>query len=283
MRPEISVIIPVYRDWARLSQCLEALERQSVGTEAFEIIVANNEPESRVLSTRLPANARVVHEPRPGSYIARNAAVAASRAPVLAFTDSDCVPGADWLKNGMAALRAHPHARITGPIKIFKEPGAAHYAFVHDLHMAFRQRENVAAGHCVTANLLVAREVFDRVGPFDPCLSGGDVRWGRRAHACGVPIRYVDDVEVAHPARRSLAEILRKRRRTGGSLPREVTVRAFVYERIRPPFGRLRTLRRQGVGLADAWLVFSIHWIARLVEAHELSLVRLGFRQPARS
>ena len=43
---EVSVIIPVYRDWARLRSCLDALERQTIGPDAFEIILANNEPEA---------------------------------------------------------------------------------------------------------------------------------------------------------------------------------------------------------------------------------------------
>ena len=283
MRPKISVIIPVYRDWTRLGLCLEALERQSLGTSAFEVIVVDNEPEPSVPAVPLPANVRIIHEPTPGSYIARNTAATASRAPVLAFTDSDCIPAADWLKQGLAALRSHPEARITGPVRIFKEQGATRYAYIHDLHTAFRQRENVAGGYCVTANLIVARDVFDRVGPFDPCLSGGDVRWGRRAQAAGVPIQYVEDVEVAHPARRNLADILRKRRRTGGSLPRNVSVPRFLFERIKPPLGRLRALRREGVGMSEALFVFGVHWAARLVEAQELSLVRLGLRRPSRS
>ena len=282
MSVEISVIIPVYRDWDRLRLCLEALERQTLPPGRFEIIVANNEEEDHTPPASLPANARIVHEPRPGSYAARNTAVAASAGRYLAFTDSDCVARPDWLANGLSALQANPHARISGPVSIFREPGSAYYAYIYDLHTAFPQREYVAAGHCVTANLLVARDIFDAVGPFDLCFSGGDTMWNWRAHEQGVPILYDAAVEVGHPARRDLADIFRKRRRTAGSSRLDVPVYAFVLERMKPPVRRLARLLRKGVGWKDSMAVFAIHWAGRLVEAQEFSFVRLGIKGPNR-
>src|SRR5688500_8808816 len=214
----VSVIIPVYRDWSRLALCLDALERQTLGSDAFEIILANNEPDGDCPLARLPANARFVDEPRPGSYAARNAAIATANGRVLAFTDSDCVPDPQWLERGLELLAAEPGTRVTGPIPVFREPGSSYLAFVYDFHTAFKQAQAVAKGSCATANLIVARNVFDQVGPFNPALvSGGDTEWGERAHRAGVPIRYDERVRVAHPARRTLAEIIRKKRRVAGS------------------------------------------------------------------
>ena len=44
--PRVSVIIPVYRDWDHLRLCLDALERQTMSKDEYEIIVANNEAEA---------------------------------------------------------------------------------------------------------------------------------------------------------------------------------------------------------------------------------------------
>ena len=38
----ISIIIPTYKDWARLSLCLQALADQTYDSSLFEIIVVNN-------------------------------------------------------------------------------------------------------------------------------------------------------------------------------------------------------------------------------------------------
>lgn len=279
----VAVIIPVYRDWPRLERCLDALGRQSIAAAQFEIIVVDNEAEAKPAPIAFPPNARLIHEPRPGSYVARNAGIAVAQAPVLAFTDSDCVPDREWLANGLAALAQHAGSRVTGPVPIFMEPGASRIAHLYELHTAFPQLSYVRNGHCVTANLLVERSEFDRVGLFDECLSGGDTRWGKRAQAKGIPIVHVDGVRVHHPARCSVSDILHKSRRTGGSLPRYSTLQAFLWRKVRPPVWLIRRLRREQLGLVDALLLFAIHWASRVTEVTEYALVKLGAKSPPRA
>ncbi|HVF83983.1 MAG TPA: glycosyltransferase [Sphingomicrobium sp.] len=281
MAIEVSVIIPVFEDVQRLALCLDALKRQSLPAECFEIIVADNAPYPHVPSGFLPVNARLIHEPVPGSYAARNAAVATSRAPFVAFLDSDCVPDEDWLLNGLAALRAYPSSRITGPLEIFRESGGSYYAHIHDLHVAFPQRSYVDAGFCVTANLLVSRAIFDRVGPFDHCYSGGDARWGLRATAAGVPIQYREDVRMSHPARQSIAKIFGKSRRIAGSSHRGAPY--FFFKLMTPPVHWIVRFRRSGLSWVDGLVVLSIIWCGRLVQAREFTLVRLAIKKPSRT
>jgi GT2 family glycosyltransferase len=279
----VSVIVPVYRDWERLVSCLEALARQTLPLDRFEIIVANNEARARPLPPGAPPNARIVHEPTPGSYAARNAAVAAASGRYLAFTDSDCVPEPDWLENGTAALEANPEARVTGPVRIFSEPGVGRYALAYDRHLAFPQREFVARGTCVTANLMVERSVFDRVGPFDLRFSGGDLAWNSRAQAAGVPILFREEVAVGHPARRSVRDILRKKRRAAGSLGRGVSLGRLALEAVKPPVRRVMMLRSRGVGWKEAVPIFAILWLGRAVRLQEAAFVRWGLKKPNRS
>lgn len=283
MTPAVSVIIPVYGDWERLSHCLAALERQSLPKDRFEIIIVNNEAEARPLPPQAPSNARILHEPTPGSYAARNAGVAAASGKYLAFTDSDCLPEPDWLKNGVAALEVNPGARVTGPVRIFAEPGVGRYALAYDRHLAFPQKEFVASGTCVTANLMVERAVFDRVGPFDLCFSGGDLLWNRRAQAAGVPILFREEVSVGHPARRSVRDILRKKRRAAGSLRREVPLGRLAVEALKPPVRRVMMLRSRGVGWKEAVPIFAILWLGRAIRLQEAAFVRWGLKKPNRS
>lgn len=283
MQPILSVIIPIYQDWDRLRLCLEALERQTLPAERFEILIANNEPDGHCPLETLPANARHLHEPTPGSYAARNTAIAQSRGRWLAFTDSDCVPAEAWLERGLALLEQHPESRITGPVSIFREEGSDYYAFLFDAHTAFPQEQYARDGVCVTANLLVSREVFDRVGPFEQTMSGGDWEWNMRAHLMGVPIRYDAKVAVAHPARRTLGEIFKKRRRVAGSIAqnRNRSLPIYVLGRIRPP--RRLPFKRSNLGWRDWSALYLITWAKGLVEAHEFSLVKLKLKRPNRA
>ena len=130
---------------------------------------------------------------------------------------------------------------------------------------------------------MVRRDVFDRVGQFDECFSGGDIAWNHRAQSAGVPILYAEEVCVGHPARRSLRDILRKKRRTAGSASPDTPLANVVLECIKPPLRRLMLLRRKRVSWSEALIVFFILWAGRIVRAQELSLLRLGLKNPSRT
>lgn len=283
--PDFSVIIPVYRDWGRLPKCLDALSRQSLGRDRFEIIVADNEPGHGHPTPPLPANARIIVVSEPGSYNARNAAVAASRGEHLAFTDSDCVPDPDWLLNGLAALKRQPHHRHVGPIPIFREEAGRYYAYLYEYHTAFRQRETAARGVGTTANLIVSRAAFDKVGPFDTnLLSGGDFVWSERAERAGVPLTFHDDLVVRHPARASIGAILAKKRRTSGSeaLFKETSVWRYNRHRLAPRLGAI-SFDRGPVSRVDKAVLLGIDWVRNLHGCFAFTTVRLGVAKPNRS
>lgn len=217
--PHVSVIVPVYNDGARLARCLQALSVQSIGTDQFEVIVVDNgsddSPEKVVDGFPF---ARCLAEPLPGSYTARNTGASVARGVCLAFTDSDCRPGRDWLASAVDYFNSNPDvSAIGGRIELDRSaiPSAAElYEWIY----AFRQDRYVSQhGFAATANLIVRRNVFEEVGPFDGARkSGGDLEWGQRLVASGHVLRYAAQVVVHHPARSSLEDLIRKRRRTVG-------------------------------------------------------------------
>jgi glycosyltransferase involved in cell wall biosynthesis len=109
----ISVIIPVWNSGALLRRCLEALARQTLGPDCFEIIVVDNgsSDDSAAIANSFPGVV-LLSEPRPGSYAARNRGLARARGDFIAFTDADCVPAPDWLEQALAAARRHPGAGV---------------------------------------------------------------------------------------------------------------------------------------------------------------------------
>lgn len=217
--PRISVLIPVYRDWGRLTLCLEALARQTWPAEDFEIIAINNDHRPPPAEFRLPAGVTLLQEPRGHSYAARNAGLALARGEVLAFTDADCQPSPDWLAAGWAALQDSDAGLVGGRIGILiEQPGlVADY----DSVFAFPQERYVSQGTSVTANLFVRRRVFESVGPFNADLqSSGDFELCRRAGEGGHRLIYSADALVLHPARESLDALLRKNRRVAGGFRR---------------------------------------------------------------
>jgi glycosyltransferase involved in cell wall biosynthesis len=114
-RPFVSVIVPVFENPTGLQRCLGALEAQSYPASRFEVLVVDNG------SRRSPGpivaghpRARLIVEPRPGSYCARNAGIRQARGEILAFTDADCVPDQAWVERGVLALEQDPGRGLIG-------------------------------------------------------------------------------------------------------------------------------------------------------------------------
>lgn len=209
---QISVIIPVYNNWEDLKLCLEALNRQTMGKDFFEIIIVNNastipKPEGLLLSE----NARIVNETKPGSYAARNTGAEVANGLILAFTDSDCIPDENWLKSSRNIFENTACDMVGGEIKIFRPENGSKHTYIYEKHFAFRQKEWVPDGISCTANLLIYKKTFFEAGKFDSTLkSGGDWEFSKRCVNKGYIMEYGEPVIVLHPARKNLRAMLKK-------------------------------------------------------------------------
>ena len=229
---KFSVIIPTYNDWSRLLQCVTALYNQTLPQDQYEIIVVDNSREGIIPEdVYLPDYVQFVHEPRSGSYHARNRGSEISIGEILAFTDSDCIPDENWLKNAQTYFDGI-NDLVGGKVEIFNSESGSTYGYLYERATAFPQDRNVPRGRGVTANLFVKRKVFEKIGGFDSSIkSGGDWDFTRRCTEAGYQMVYADDVLVKHPAR-DLPSIFKKHYRLtcGGALN---TKRAYGYSYLR--------------------------------------------------
>ena len=212
--PRVSVIIPHYRDLVGLDLCLKALARQTYPIADFEIIVAdNNSPEGEAAVAEVIAGrARLTVVPEKGAGPARNGGVALARGEILAFTDSDCVPEAEWLAEGMAALGAYDF--IGGRVTVLvSDPAQMSGAEAFERVFAFDFKTYITKkGFTGAGNLFCSRAVFDQVGGFRVGVSE-DVEWSQRARSKGLRLGYAPRAIVGHPARRNWDELWGKWRR----------------------------------------------------------------------
>jgi glycosyltransferase involved in cell wall biosynthesis len=198
VRPPVSVIVPARDAAATLPDLLAALAAQDLGTP-FEVVAVDDgsSDATRALLQGAPAVTRVLDGGGRGPAHARNLAAAAASGEVLAFTDADCAPAPDWLRRGLAALEAGAdvvQGRVTPP------PDAAPGPF--DRTVGVGRLSHLYE----TANLLVRRPWFDRVGGFEPGWLmpgrtkelGEDVWLGWKLRRAGARVAFAPEVHVVH-------------------------------------------------------------------------------------
>lgn len=283
---EVSVIVPYYGERAALESCLHALGRQTLDREMIEVIVVNNDPDRKlVLEGGISCpNVIVVEEHRPGSYAARNRGVGVARGCWLAFTDADCVPDERWLEAGLRHVARHDP--LGGHIQLVGKNSHA-LAELYDLTFGLNQKSYVEkGGFAATANMIVSRATFDRVGPFDARLrSSGDLEWSKRSARCGHPVAYCPEAIVAHPTRTTVRQIVRKALRVHGGLfmvSRHLQVelppgvfRGFVdafYPRLY--IARILAIKRSGDGAW--WRLYLLACLINALAVLETCRLRLG-------
>ena len=120
---DVAVIVPTLRRPDSLTRALRSLFAQTrVADRVSELVVVDNDPSGTAAATvdglraLSPWPLVYVHAPRPGVATARNAGLAATRAPLIAFLDDDEAAETGWLA---ALLRAQEETGadvVFGPI-----------------------------------------------------------------------------------------------------------------------------------------------------------------------
>lgn len=216
----VSIIIPTYRDWETLNACLINLQNQTIPKSSFEIIIVNNDPSDiKPDDLTITENTKIISESKPGSYAARNKGILEAKGNVLAFTDSDCLPTPNWIENALEYLE-DGFDLVGGEMEFFKSKKGSDLAFLYEKKFGFNQKRNVEEkGQSITANLFCSRKVIDAVGLFpEGLMSGGDFVWTKKATTAGFKMAFGKNVLVKHPTRKSIAEIVRKKKRTIGGM-----------------------------------------------------------------
>jgi glycosyltransferase involved in cell wall biosynthesis len=209
-----SVIVPVHNGETTLAACLDALLDQD--SDGYEVIVVDDASTDRSdeIATSFAAAHGHVRVLRLASNVgpaqARNDAIRSAVGPLLLLVDADCVVGRDWVRLHRAAQQ---HAAIVGGPVI----GVHDTAFGRaDGYCSWfgsipGQARGRRVDHLPTANLSVARAVFERIGLFreGERLYSEDAEFCERARRAGQELWYDPSIAVRHRDRDTLGDYLR--------------------------------------------------------------------------
>jgi GT2 family glycosyltransferase len=205
MPPSVAIVIPTRGRPEYLDAALATIAPPARAHGA-EIIVVDDGPNAGTREVAHKHGARCI-EPPAGTHglnLARNAGIDATGADLIVFADDDVAVWDGWLQALLEAAAELPDDAgvITGPIRARVED--------HRFPRCGRETGPVTeqdfgpvdadVPHAWGANLAIRRSALDRIGRFDPALSGGgdEEEWERRWLAAGGRIRYVAAAGVDH-------------------------------------------------------------------------------------
>ncbi len=117
-QPFFSIIIPTYNRPERLENCLNAIAKLDYPGDRFEVIVVDDGSKTPLDEVVAPLQNQIqiklLRQENAGPAAARNRGVEEAQGEFLAFTDDDCQPLPNWLKEFASALNTDPTAMIGG-------------------------------------------------------------------------------------------------------------------------------------------------------------------------
>ena len=218
--PEVTVVIPVRDRHAELARCLAGL----AGAPRVIVVDDGSRDPAAIQSAATAAGASVVRRPvNGGPAAARNTGLAAAQTPLVAFLDSDCVPGAGRLAGrAAAALRrsrggrgrpAHRAARGRAYLA-----GAVRGGEFHPGHGPAAQHRPAGIAGAVRPRRRPGRPQGGRGAGFAEDMQvGEDVDFVWRLAASGWRVRYEPAATMGHQHRVRLREWFARRKDYGTS------------------------------------------------------------------
>jgi len=189
--PLVSVIVPAYNAERFLGEAIESVLAQTYAP--VETIVIDDGSTDRTAEVaRGYDGVEVIGQENAGPAIARNRGFEASRGEMVTFHDADDTMMPGKLQAQIDCLLADPGVGIVmGEQEVFVEPGTElpFWAGGSTGAVAVPTRPAVPTEeppvHAMT--MLMRREVFELVGPFDPATCPAeDIDWALRSVEAGI-------------------------------------------------------------------------------------------------
>lgn len=180
--PAVSIVLCTYNRCETLRRALDAVLHQT-GDVRYEVVILDNNSTDltrELVNSRVQAHPHLRYhfEPRQGKTYALNTGIQVARAPILVFTDDDVTVPPDWVRTILDTFAAHPDVdMIAGrvlPIWPAVVPSwltrrqLGPFALGDRGDVPVRVHAGNAAPCLVGANCAFRREVFERIGLFDP-------------------------------------------------------------------------------------------------------------------
>jgi glycosyltransferase involved in cell wall biosynthesis len=176
--PDVSVVVPTYNRAHVLGPSLASLLAEPVASEVIVVDDGSTDDTQALLASYQDPRVRYVPRPHAGIAETRNAGIAAARAPMVAFHDSDDLALPGRLTRPLDYLRGHPEVDLViqngrmlppegdpdGQDEPWIRPAVASVLAARPVGVADVFRWNLGQ----TQGMTFTRRALEAIGPLDP-------------------------------------------------------------------------------------------------------------------
>lgn len=228
--PRYSVVIPVRNGEDVISACLEALADQSVGAEAYEVLVVDDKSTdgtAAVVEKFANERVRLIAGEGRGPAAARNLGASQARGEILLFTDADCEPKPDWIEKLTAPLEDPAISGTRGLYDCKQPEWTARFA-----QLEYEQKYQILAkdefvDFVDTSAAAYRKSIFEEFGGFSDkfgAAANEDTDFSFQLARAGHKLVFCDDAFVYHQHPAQLSSYLSRKYKTA-------LWRAVLYDR----------------------------------------------------
>src|SRR3989344_4000804 len=199
---EASVIIPAYNSASTIGDCIKALAEQDFARRDFEIIVVDDGSKDGTGKISRGAGAKVISQDNAGPAKARNRGAKSTSGEILVFTDADCVPQKNWLREMLEPFKSMEIAGVQGAYKTRQKSLTARFGQIEIEERYERMKKRAQSLDWIGSYSAAYRKKdFFEAGGFDesfPKASGEDPELSYKMQKSGKKLVFNQDAIVYH-------------------------------------------------------------------------------------
>ena len=219
-----SVIICSRNRASQLAECLAKIPNDSFEADDVELILVDSASSDETAEIMADHAAKAIYPvkcltaPKAGLGLARNLGIEAATRELLVFTDDDCYLSDDYIVQLLHHFDKERYQFCGGRILLWDETDAMVSVNYHNEFFLIPAGHFLAAGTIQGANMVLHRDIIEKVGSFNPHLGAGtqlrceDIELLGRASMNGFTGAHLPQLVVYHHHRRKIGPPIKQLR-----------------------------------------------------------------------
>ncbi len=213
-----SIIIPAYNAGRTLPDTLAALKQQTISPDECEVIVVDDGSTDNTADVARHFGANCIGQSNRGPAAARNHGARVAKGEIILFTDADCSPDRDWIRQMALPFQNEKTMGVKGAYRTHQRALAARFAQAEfeDRYDLLSKADAIDMVDTYSAAFRLDR--FIKIGLFDesfPVANNEDTELSYRMCAAGYRLEFNPDAIVYHLHPDSFMKYLRLKFKRG--------------------------------------------------------------------